>query len=115
MPYSKQLQAAKLNNRIEVWGNERGDNELSEVDNDPKLMKTIWAEIIPQTGSLQKQQANTVLADVTHKVVIRYSSGKDIQYGMWFMYKGHRFDIKYILNPYFKNESLEIFCSELIE
>lgn len=105
----------RLDKKISVWGNTLVENELGESDNKPGLIKSIWSDIIPQTGSLQKQQANTILSNVTHKIKVRYASGKDITQDMWFIYKGHRLDIKYILNPYFGNEWLEIFCEEVIE
>lgn len=105
----------RLDKKVELWGNILGENELLESDNKPGFIKDIWAEIIPQTGKLQKQQVDTILTDVTHKIKVRYAAGKDITQDMWFIYKGHRFDIKYILNPYFGNEYLEVFCEEKIE
>ena len=105
----------RLDNKIEIWSNDvKFENEVGESDYRQGLIKSIWSEIVPQTGSLQKQQANTILSNVTHKIKVRYASGKDITQDMWFIYKGHRFDINYILNPYFSNEFLEIFCEEII-
>ncbi len=103
-----------LNKRIAVWGNVEFDNELDEKDFKPDKIKTIWAQIIPQTGSLQKQQADTILSDVTTKIKVRYGAGKDITQDMWLIYQGHKFDIKYILDPYFAHKFLEIFCEEII-
>ena len=107
----------RLDKKIEIWSNNvKFENEVEETDYGPGKIKEkpISAQIIPQTGSLQKQQANTILSNVTHKIKVRYAAGKDITQDMWFIYKGHRFDIKYILNPYFSNEFLEIFCEEII-
>ena len=107
--------AERLDKSIEVWGNtEIFNEELNETEFGPKRIKNIWSKIIPQTGSLQKQQANTVLSNVTHKIKVRYASAKNVTEDMWFIYKGHRFDIKYILNPYYSNQFLEIFCEEII-
>jgi SPP1 family predicted phage head-tail adaptor len=108
---------ASLNKKVYVWGDVPYINELGEEDVNPGLIKVnpIWASLIPQTGSLQKQQGETILSNVTHKIKIRYSSGKDITQDMWIIFQGHRFDIKYILNPYFSNEFLELFCEEVIE
>lgn len=105
-----------LNKRIEVWGNVEFENELEEKDFRPGKIKDnpIWATIIPQTGSLQKQQADTMLSNVTHKIKVRYEAGKDITQDMWLMHNGRRFDIKYILDPYFAHQFLEIFCEEII-
>lgn len=106
---------SRLDKKIEIWGNVTTENELGEIDNVPGLIKSIWSAIIPQTGKLQTQQTNTILSNVTNKVIVRYGAGKDITQDMYIMFRGKRFDIKYILNPYFKNETLEIFCEEVIE
>lgn len=105
----------KLNKRIEVWGKIKTKNEIGEVDYSEGKIKTIWAALIPQTGNMQKGQVETILSNTTHKIIVRYGSGKDITQDMWLMYKGHRFDINYIINPYFQNETFEIFCNEKIE
>jgi len=105
----------RLDKKIALWSNNAEfENEVGEKDYKPGVIKSIWSKIIPQTGSLQKQQADTVLSNVTHKIKVRYASGKDITQDMWFIYKGNRFDIKYILDPYFSNQFLEIFCEEII-
>ena len=52
---------------------------------------------------------------MTHKIIVRYNSGKDITKDMQIYFNEHKFEIKYILNPYFKNETLELFVTEVIE
>lgn len=101
--------------RVDIFGNVKYENELGEISR--KFMKIfdVWAAVVPQTGSLQSQQAETILTNVTHKVIIRYSSGIDITKDMQIHFRGHRFEIKFILNPYFGNETLEIFCQELLK
>jgi len=114
----KNLTVDKINKRIEVWSKDgiEVENELGEVSYKPSKLRTIWAGIIPQTGNLIKQSnADTLLANTTHKIIVRYNAGKDIKDDMWIIYKEHQFDINYILNPYFRNETLEIFCTESIE
>lgn len=109
------MDPGKLKHRIDIYGRIKNTNELGEASYTDNIIKTIWAEIIPQTGSLQKQQADTILSNTTHKIRVRYTAGKDITQDMYIRFKGKRFDIKYILNPYFKNEILEIFVEEVIE
>jgi len=104
-----------MNKKLAVWGKVKELNELKETTYTPKLLFSIWGGVIPQTGTLQRAQADTILSKTTHKIIVRYASGKDITQDMWIMFKGHRFDIKFILNPYFRNESLELFCEEVIE
>lgn len=101
-----------LRHRIEIYGKTKIENELGETDSTFGKIKTIWAAIIPQTSKMQSGQANTILSNTTHKIIVRYDKG--ITQDMYIMFKGKRFDINYILNPYFKNETLEIFCSEVV-
>lgn len=108
------MNPAKLQHKISVHANSRVKDELGETNYEFIEIKKIWSAIIPQTGTLQKQEAETILTNVTHKIIIRFNAGKDITKDMQIHFKGHRFEIKYILNPYFNNETLEIFCQELL-
>ena len=103
-----------LRHKIKILTNQKTTNELEETTYKFLPVKTIWAAVIPQTGSLQKQVAETILTNVTHKIIVRYSAGKDITKDMRMGYKNHEFEIKFILNPYFKNETLEIFVQEVL-
>ena len=109
------MNPATLRHRIQIHGKIPFENELEEMDYKEGKLFEIWASIIPQTGSLQKQQAETVLANVTHKIIVRYNAGKNITNDMWIEFRNKRFDIKFILNPYISDGFLEIFCSEVIE
>lgn len=100
--------------RIEIHGNIKYLNALNEEAVKFGKIKSVFAEIIPQTGTLQRQQADTILTNVTHKILVRYSAGKDITKEMQIHFQGHIFEIKYILNPYFGNEKLEIFVQEVL-
>lgn len=108
------MDAGKLKHRIDIYANIEYENELGETSERFDKLKTIWAAIIPQTGSLQKQQAETILTNVTHKIIVRYSAAHDVTKEMQIKFKGHKFDIRYILNPYFNNEYLEIFVQEVL-
>ncbi|NMM52149.1 phage head closure protein [Paenibacillus aquistagni] len=99
---------------IELWGNVETTNELLETDISANKIRTVWAELIPRTGAMLKGEADTIISKCTHKFKMRYGSGKDIEEDMWFVYRGQRFDIKFILNPRFKDESLEIFVEEVV-
>lgn len=103
-----------FNCRIEIHGKQSYTNAAGEQDNRFEKIKSIWASIVPQTGSLQRQQAETILTNVTHKIFVRYSAAKDLTHDMQIHYHGHKFKIRYILNPNFRNETLEIFVEEVI-
>lgn len=109
------MNPAQFRHRIDIHGNVKYENELGETSYKFDELKSIWASIVPQTGTLQRQQADTILTNVTHKIIIRYNAGKDITKNMQIHYREHKFEIKYILNPYFKNETLELFVQELMD
>lgn len=120
--YQPKVSSGDLRNRVDIHGNVKFKNELGETSFKFMKIKSIWASIVPQTGSLQKQQADTILTNVTHKIIVRYSAVKSIVEediselkNMQIFFQGRRFEVKYPLNPYERNETLEIFCQELIE
>lgn len=113
--YKPKVNTGDLRNRIDIYGNVKYTNELGEVSRKFMKIMDLWASVVPQTGKMQTQQAETILTNVTHKIVVRYSAGKDITKDMQVYFRDSRFEIKYILNPYFRNETLELFCQELID
>ena len=119
LKYKPKVNTGDLRHRIDVYGNVKYENELGESSFKFGKVKTIWANIIPQTGSLQKQTGDTILTNVTHKIEVRYAAGKDITKDMQIFFEDnnqvvHRYEIKYTLNPFFRNETIEIFCQELM-
>ena len=112
--YKPKVNNGDLRHLIDVYGNVEYRNSLGEKAYRFEKISSLWANVIPQTGSLQNQQADTILTNVTHKIIVRYSAGKDITKDMELRYKDHRFSIKYILNPYFSNETLEVFVEEVL-
>lgn len=112
--YQPKVNSGDFRNRIDVYENQRIIDELGSTTYEFVQINTLWASVVPQTGRLQRQQAETILTDVTHKIIVRHTAGKDITKDMRIHFRGHRFEIKFILNPYFKDETLEIFCQELL-
>lgn len=102
-----------LPHRVDVFGNVEYENEIGETSYKFMKLYDIWASVIPQTGKLQSQQAETILTNVTQKIEVRYSAGFGITKDMQIHFRGQRFEIKYILNPFFANEMLELFCQEV--
>lgn len=106
------MNPGRLRHRIDVLDNVKTVNQLNETEYRFEKIKSMNAEIIPQTGSLQKQVAETILTNVTHKIIVRYNAGKDITKNMKIKFRNHEFDIKYIQNPYYSDKYLEIFVEE---
>lgn len=107
--------SSRLNCKINVYGKIKIENELGEGDYRYGRIKSIWAEIIPSSGNVRNGEGNTSYTDINYKFVIRSNSIKNITNDMYFMFKGQRYDIKYF-NPNFKyRDSIEIFCSLVVE
>lgn len=102
---------SKLQSKAVIWemavAPER--DEFDQYPVVPSKVATVWCQVVPQTGSLLNGRAGeTQLSRTTHKVIIRYRKG--IADDMWLEIDGHRYNILYILDPYLKHISLEIFC-----
>lgn len=112
----------RLTKKIQVYGKTKALNELKEtVYNENSLIATTRAEIVPQTGKLQNQQVDTILTHVTNKIIIRFNKkimeayqDEETKKSIYIKFKTHRFEVKYILNPYFQNKFLEVFVEEVI-
>lgn len=115
------MNPGKYNKSIEIWGPIKVVNDLKETTITNELLKTIWAEVVPQTGKLQSGQADTTFSKVDMKFKCRYSTmvlilGEElIAENYYIKFKGRRYDIKYILDPKFENRELEIFTSSIRE
>lgn len=107
--------SSMLKDKVTIWRNglSKEKNALGQRDIVDEKVCTVWAAVIPQTGSLLSgRTAGTELTKTTHKVVIRYRS--DVTKDMWITYKGQRYNIIYPLDPYNNRERLEIFCEVLL-
>lgn len=102
---------SKLQSKAVIWEMAVAPekDELGQYPVGPAPVATVWCQVVPQTGSLLNGRAGeTQLSRTTHKIVIRYRKG--ITEDMWIEVEGVRYDILYILDPYLKHISLEIFC-----
>lgn len=104
---------ATLNRRIQVWKKTKTTNAIGQTAYTDTLIRTVWAQLVPQSGSMTYQQTETVLSDVTHKVIIRYKSASDIAVGDHLMYGTRRFEIRFPLNPEESNWMIELYCQEV--
>lgn len=110
----KETLSSRLNNYVDVYGKIEIENELGEVDFDFAKIKSIWAEITPQTGRTVTFVGNSEYEEMTYKFVIRDGAIPKIENSMYFMFKNQRYDIKYF-NPNYKyRDSIEIICQLII-
>lgn len=113
MKVGKYMDVGSLNRRIEVWHKVKRINSLNQTIYEYVPFKGIWASIVPQTGKAFAAQAGTVAAEITHKIIIRHRN--DLSNDMYIMYKGTRYDIKFILDPYMARKNLELSVTEVVE
>lgn len=100
------MDPGKLNKRIEIYANtKKTDETLGTTKMEQPLLKRVWANIQPRTGSLLTgRDAGTMLAKTTHVITARSEVVRDVTndcYIMWADEFGisHKFDIDYILPP----------------
>ncbi len=105
----------RLNNRIDVYSKVEFENVLLEKDYKYEKSSSIWAEITPMSGTEKTGQANTKYADISHKIVIRDKAIPNLSNDMYFMFKGQRYDIKSFYPNFKFRDSIEIFCSLVVE
>lgn len=105
----------RLRNQVDLYGKIKIENELGEVDYDFAKIKSIWAEITPQTGRTVTVVGNVEYEEVTYKFVVRAGAIPKIENSMYFMFKGQRYDINYF-NPNYKyRDTIEIICKLVME
>lgn len=113
-PKRKPVYSNQLNKRVEVWERTMVENELGEQEYQDQKSKTVWACIVPQTGTMGNR-VGTEFASMTHKIITRCATGREIKNTSYFKFCGRRFEILYALNPYEENVIIEFFTREVVE
>jgi len=106
---------SNLRNRIDIYGRNPIENELGEEDLVYGKIKTVWAEILPQTGRERSGQGNTVYSEITHRIRARLGAIPSLSNDMYFMFKGQRYDVMYFNPNYMSRDIIEIFCKLVVE
>ena len=104
-----------LNNRIDVYSKTEIINELGEKDYEYNKIKTIWSNILPVTGSTRDATGEVTRTEMKYKFTIRNNSLNELTTDMYFMYKGQRYDIDYYIPNFKYRDSIEIYCSLVVE
>ena len=109
-----------LNSKIKVYHMSDCVNPVLGTDGQkPELLKTVWANVQPRTGSLLSgREAGTMLSKTTHVIKVRRKALKGIDDACWIEWvdgigEKHTFKIDYILPPNKENFST-IYASEKV-
>lgn len=106
---------SRLNNRVALYGKIEAINELGEKDYQYQKIKTIWAEVLPQSGSEKVGQGNTIFAEISHKFTVRTKAIDSLSNDMYFIFEGQKYDIKYFQPNYKWHDRIEIFCKLVVK
>ena len=104
-----------MNCKVVLHGRKEITNTYGQKDFEYGPIKTLWAEVLPESGALKNYQGDTQFAEISHKFRIRPLKSIKITNDMFFMFKGQRYDVKYYNPNYKKRDRIEIFCSLVVE
>lgn len=107
--------SSRLKNRVDVYGKMDFVNEYGEIDLRYDKIKSLWAEVTPQSGRDITGKGNTIYSDISHKFTIRRNSITNLTNNMYFVFREQRYDIKYFLPNYKYGDSIDVFCSLVVE
>lgn len=107
--------ASDLRARITIYRKVKETNDLGETYFDYQPERTVWANIVPTSGRTADLEGNTERAEITHKVTVRAPSCPVIDRGMYFTFRGQRYDILYGYPIYNRAGWLELFCRLVVE
>lgn len=103
------MRAGRLRERIEIYKFDEIANEYGERERVERLIKSVWASIDSIKGD-EKYINDKEISLLTHKVEIRYFKGLDESY--FIKFKGCKFNIKSVINPYERDERMILMCIE---
>ena len=112
------MNRGKYRHFIEIWQDVEGseEDEFSNKILVPTKVGETFAKIESRVGSLLSgRAADTVVSKTTHKITWSYLNFPEVTPRKHYIkFRNKRFDIEYSLNDEFKDEELQVFCSELI-
>ena len=106
---------SRLNNRIALYTKVQVINELGEKDYQYQQIKTIYAEILPQSGNEKTGQGNTLFSEISHKIIIRANAVKQLSNDMYIVFDSKRYDVKYFQPNYKYHNYIELYCKLVVE
>ena len=107
--------ASDLRCRITIYRKKKTENELKESTYGYQPERPVWAEIVPASGRTAALEGDVEQAEITHRVRLRASSCPSIDRGMYFMFRGQRYDILYGYPIYNRSGWMELFCRLVVE
>lgn len=107
--------ASDLRAKITIYRRKKVENELKETSFDYQPERTAWAKIVPTSGRTAALEGDVERAEITHLVQLRSSACPVIEQGMYFTFRGQRYDILYGYPIYNRRGWLELYCRLVVE
>ena len=84
---------------------------------DYEKVSTVWAEILPTTVGTKEEEldGNSMRQIVSHKITVRKNAIKAPRNDMYFIFQGQKYEVKYFMPHYQKNDLIEFYCKLVIE
>lgn len=106
------MDIGRTNKRVTFCRYVEEENELKQLQQQLKPVRTVWASVEPKSGR-EYIEADKERPELTYIITVRYQ--KDVTPDMFIQYKERLFNIKSIRNIREANEMLEISCTEKID
>lgn len=107
------MDIGRMNKRITFCRYEEKENELNQLQQRLKPVKTVWASVEPKS-SREYIEADKERPELTYVITVRYQN--DITSDMYIKHKGKLLNIKAPpRNIREANEMLEIICTEKMD
>lgn len=106
------INIGSLDKRITFIGYNEEENEIGQTVLVKKEIKTVWARVETARGR-EYYEAQKIRNENSYKFITRFYA--DVTEDMLIKFKERIFEIKNIINPYMKNEMLEIMCIEKVK
>lgn len=105
------LRGGRLRHLVEIQSATETQTTSGEVSRAWATSKKVWASVQPLSGRefIQGQQVN---ADITHKCVMRYTSG--VTPKMRLIHNARTLEIEHVINHDERDERLELLCKEAV-
>ncbi len=108
------MQAGKLRHRVVIEQNQATQDTFGAETDAWVSWATVYARVESLSGrEYFDQQAAQTLAEVTHRVVIRYRDG--ITPTLRVVWKGQVFDIEAVIEVESRGRELHLMCREVVD
>ena len=106
------MRAGRLRQRVQIKTPVEARNAYGERITTWSTLATVWAAVEPIRGR-EFFEAETVQAEITHRVILRYYPGIVPRYRV--VFEGRVLEIQAVINVDERSRELQLMCRELVE